>query len=128
MQSKGDDVMPFPTSFDRVCYPKAVMLFHAQRRSTVCAVQRQGWHATPDVVRLCVLSKSNDVMPRPTLPTVCVVQGRLCNATADVVLLCVKSKGDDVKPRLTSFDIVCHLRAMMKCHARRLATVCAAQR
>ena len=34
---------------------------------TVCAVQGQGYHATPDVVRLCVLSKSGDVMPRPTL-------------------------------------------------------------
>ena len=95
---------------------------------TLYAVQGWGCHAMPDVVRLCVLSKSGDVMPRPTLPTMCAVQGRWCNATPDVVLLCVQSKGGDVKPRPTSFDIVCHLRAMMECHARRRSTVCAVSR
>ena len=43
---------------------------------TLYAVQRRGFHATPDVVRLFVLSKSGDVMPRPTLPTMCAIQGR----------------------------------------------------
>ena len=38
---KGDDGMSRPTLFDRVCCPKAVMFFHAQRRSTVCAAQRR---------------------------------------------------------------------------------------
>uniref|UniRef100_A0A494G8K2 Uncharacterized protein n=1 Tax=Solanum lycopersicum TaxID=4081 RepID=A0A494G8K2_SOLLC len=37
----GDDIMPHPTSFDRVCCPKAVMTCHARCRSTVCAVQRR---------------------------------------------------------------------------------------
>ena len=36
--SKGDDGMPRPTSFDRVCCPKAMMAFYARRRSTVFAV------------------------------------------------------------------------------------------
>ena len=58
--------MPCMMSFDRVCCPKVMMACHAQGRSTVCAVQRQGWHVTPDVVRPCVLSKGGDVMPRPT--------------------------------------------------------------
>ena len=43
---------------------------------TVCAVQGRRCQATPDAVRLCVLSKSGDVMPRATLPTMCAVQGR----------------------------------------------------
>ena len=63
---KGDDGMPRPTSFDRVCFPKEVMECRARRRSTVCAVQRRCCHATPDVVRLCVLPKGSEVMPRPT--------------------------------------------------------------
>ena len=64
--------MPRPTSSDRVCCPRAVM------------------HATPDIadrvccprevmschVRLCVLSKGGDGMPRLTLSTLCAVQGR----------------------------------------------------
>ena len=36
-----DDIMPHPTSFDRVCCPKAVMSCHAQRSLTVCAAQMQ---------------------------------------------------------------------------------------
>ena len=63
---KGDDGMPRPTSLDRVCCPKAMMACHARRRSTVCAAKRRRWHATPDVVRPCVLPKGDDGMPRPT--------------------------------------------------------------
>ena len=40
--------MSRPTSFDHVWCPKAVMSYHAQRLSTLCASQRQ------------------DGMPRPT--------------------------------------------------------------
>ena len=57
LPSKGYDGMPRSTSFDRVCYPMAMM-------------------ATPGVVRLCVLSKGGDVMPRPTFLTVGIVKGR----------------------------------------------------
>ena len=73
--SKGDDGMPHPTSFDRVCCPKAVMSCHARRSPTVCAAQGQWCHAMPDVLRPCVLSKGGDVMPCPTLPIVCAVTG-----------------------------------------------------
>ena len=41
MLLNGDDIMPHPTSFDRVCCPKAVMSCHAQRSLTVCAAQMQ---------------------------------------------------------------------------------------
>ena len=58
--------MPRPTSFDHVCWPRAVMSCHARRRLTVNAAQRRWWHATSDVVQQCVLSKGGDVMPRPT--------------------------------------------------------------
>ena len=54
----GDDIMPHPTSFNRVCCPKMVMSCHTR-------------HCRP-----CVLSKGGDDMPRLTLPTVCVVQRR----------------------------------------------------
>ena len=82
--SEGGDVMPRPTSFDRVCCPKAGMACHSRRRSdrvyyqktvmschacclsTLCAALRRCWHATPDVVRPCVLPKGDDGMPRPT--------------------------------------------------------------
>ena len=37
---KGDNGMPRPTSFDQLCYPKAMMACHARRSSTVCAAQR----------------------------------------------------------------------------------------
>ena len=36
---KGDDRMPRPMSFFRVCCPKALMACHALRRSTVFPVQ-----------------------------------------------------------------------------------------
>ena len=78
-----------------------------------------------DVVRLCVMSKRCDVMPRSTLPTVCAVQGRGCHATPDVVRLCVLSKSNDVMQRPMESDHVCCPMAVMACHARRRSTVCA---
>ena len=63
--SKGHDGMPRPSSFDRVCCPKAMMAFHARRRSTVFDVQGRKWHATPDAVRPFVLPKGDDGMPCP---------------------------------------------------------------
>ena len=47
--SKGHDGMPRPTSFDHVCYPKAMM------------------HATPDVVQPYVLPIGDNEMQRSTL-------------------------------------------------------------
>ena len=44
VQSKGDDGMPHPTS------------------SIVCVVRGRWWHATPNVVPMCVLPKGNDGM------------------------------------------------------------------
>ena len=92
--------MPRPTSFDRVCCPKAMIACHARRRPTLCAVQRRRYHASPDdAVRVCcpralmscharhcrpcVQSKGGNFMPCPTLTTVCL------------------SKGVDFMPRLT---------------------------
>ena len=101
----GDDIMPHPTSFDRVCCPKAVMSCHTR-------------HCRP-----CVLSKGSDDMPRLTLPTVCAVQRWLCHATPDVVQPCVQSKEGDVMPRRMSLDCVCFPKAVMACHARRRSIV-----
>ena len=64
---KGDDGMPRPTSFDRVCCPKAMMACRARRRSTVCATQRRWWHATAYIVRPYVLPKGDYGMTRLTL-------------------------------------------------------------
>ena len=74
--SKGYDGMPRRTSFDRVCSPKSVMECHTRRRLTVCALQRQLFHVTPDVVRPCLPSKGYDGMPRSTCSVVCSAQRR----------------------------------------------------
>ena len=58
--------MPRPTSSNRKCCPKEMTACHARCRLIVCAAQKRCWHAMHDVVRLCVLSKGGDVMPRPT--------------------------------------------------------------
>ncbi|TMW84816.1 hypothetical protein EJD97_024314 [Solanum chilense] len=39
----------------------------SRRRTTVCAAQGQCWHATHDVVRLCLLTKGHAGMPHLTL-------------------------------------------------------------
>ena len=135
--------MPRPTSFDRVCCPKAVMACHARcrsnmfvvhgllwhapprHRSIVCIAQRRRWHATPDVVRPCVLYTGGDVMPRPMRAG----HGRpLCAGTSDDGRPFVLSKGYDGMPRPTTADRLCCQRAKMACHARRRSTVCAAKR
>ena len=64
--SKGYDGMPRPTTADRLCCQRAKMACHARRRPTVYAVKGRRWHATPDVVRPCVLQKGEDGMPRQT--------------------------------------------------------------
>ena len=74
LRFKGYNGMACPTSFDRVCCPKAVMSCHAQRSQTICAAQGRLFHASPDVVIPCLLSKGGYVMPHPALPTVCAVQ------------------------------------------------------
>ena len=60
---KRDDGMPCLMSFDHVCFPKAVMTCHAQRRLTVRVVQGRWFHATPDIVLPCVLLMGDDVLP-----------------------------------------------------------------
>ena len=47
------------------CSPRAVISCLAPRRPTVSAVQGRRWHATPDVIQPCVLSKGSDCMPHP---------------------------------------------------------------
>ena len=144
--SKGGDVMPRPTTSDRLCSPREVVSCHARCPSTVCAAQRQLYHATPDIVRPSVLSKGGDVVPRTTSfdcvccpkdmmechaqsrSTVCAVQRRRWHVTPNVVQPCLLSKGGDVMRRPTSFDSVCCPRAVMACHPRPRPTVCAVQR
>ena len=85
-----------PTTADRLCCPRAMMACHARRRPTVYAVKGRRWHATPDVVRPCVLQKGEDGMPRPT------PFDRVCCPKA--MMACM--------PRPTSFDRVCCPKAM----------------
>ena len=125
--SKGHDGMPPPTSFDRVCGPKAIMESNARRRSTVCAVQRRCWHVTLDVVRLCVLYKGGDVMPRPTLFDRVSYPKAMMACHNNDVRPCVLSKGDDGMSRQTSSYHGCSQRAALACHARRHPTLCAIQ-
>ena len=64
MLSNCDDVMPHPTSSDHVFIPMAMMACHARHIPTLWAAQGRWWHATPAIVRPCVMSKGDDVMPR----------------------------------------------------------------
>uniref|UniRef100_A0A3Q7GSX1 Uncharacterized protein n=1 Tax=Solanum lycopersicum TaxID=4081 RepID=A0A3Q7GSX1_SOLLC len=63
---KGHAGMPFPTSSDRVCSPRAMITCHARCRSIVYAFQGLYYQATPKVIRPCVLPKGDDGMPCPT--------------------------------------------------------------
>ena len=66
VKSKGNDGIPCSKFFNCVCFLNAMMECQAGRYSTVLAFQGRRCHATPDVVRSCLLSKGVDVMPRPT--------------------------------------------------------------
>ena len=154
MKSKSGDLIQCPTSSYRVCYPRSVMACHARRHLTMCDVLGRRWHATPDVVRPCVLPKGGDGMPRPTSSDrVCCPRAMMtcharrrstvsaspkammeCHARRHLAIharrcstVCA-AKGDDGMARPTSSDRVCCPKAMMACHAGRRPTVCAAQR
>ncbi len=52
--SKVDDDIKRSRSYNRVCCPRAFIECHTGDRPTVCAFQMKWWHATPDIIRLCV--------------------------------------------------------------------------
>uniref|UniRef100_A0A494G8X0 Uncharacterized protein n=1 Tax=Solanum lycopersicum TaxID=4081 RepID=A0A494G8X0_SOLLC len=54
--------MPRSTLSDQAAQGR---LLHVTPDITVCASQGPCWHATPNVVRPCVLSKGDDGMPDP---------------------------------------------------------------
>ena len=84
MVSNRDNSMPRPRLSDRVCCPRAMIACHARHHSTRCMLsksddgiharriltmcigQRTLLHATPDILRSCILSKGDDVMRRLT--------------------------------------------------------------
>ena len=86
------------------------------------------WHATPDIVWPCMLSKRDDGMPCPTLshrlcvptvkmawhgrrhPTTRAFQWRWCHSKSDVIRLCVLPNGHASMPRPTLFVRVCNQR------------------
>ena len=113
LPSMGYYGMPRQMSFDHVCFPKAIMACHARRRSTVCAVQRRLCHATPDVVRPCVLPKGGDVMPCPMSSDHACCPRAEMSCHAQSCRPCVLSKGGDVMPRPMSSDRACSSRAVM---------------
>ena len=98
---KGDDGMPSPTSSHHAYSPRAVISCQARHRLTVCAFHARLCHATPDIVRPCVLSKGGDGMPRPTS------FDRVCHQWAIMAY--------DARRRLTMSVTP---RAVMACHAR----------
>ena len=62
---EGDNDMPCQILSVCVCGKRAMMAFHARCHWNLCAVQGLNRHATPEVVRSCVLSKGYDGRPRP---------------------------------------------------------------
>ena len=79
---------------DRVCCPRSVMSCHARRRLTLRVLQ--GWfcHATPDVVRLFVLLKGDDGMPRVTsFDRVCCLKVEmLCEARCSLTVCAAQGR------------------------------------
>ena len=63
--AKVHEGMPRKISSGRVCCAIAMMDFHVRRHYTLCAFQWPWWHATPDIVLSCLLSKGDDNMLRP---------------------------------------------------------------
>ena len=108
--SKGGDIMPRPTSSDRVCCPRAMMHATPDIADHVCCPREvMSCHARR--CRLCVLSKGGDVMPGLTSFN-CVCCTKAMNAC-------------HARCRLT---VCAAQRAMKACHARRRLSVCAVQR
>ena len=105
--AKVHEGMPCEMLSDHVCCTIAMKDCHVQRHYTMCATQGLCGHATPDVVRSCVLSKGDDNMPCPMSsrrmcclmeimachtrchPFVCATQGLCGHATLDVVRPCL---------------------------------------
>ena len=71
VQCQGDDGMPRPISSDCVCCLWDTMTFHTQHHMIMCVVQGRWWHATPEIVLSCILSKGDDGMPDP-ISSICV--------------------------------------------------------
>ena len=88
MLLKGHVGKPRFMSCNSMSSPREIMACHARRRSSVCVVQsdadmphptsynlllcpRAMRHATPNVVRLCVLQKDYDRLTRPSSFVVC---------------------------------------------------------
>ena len=83
-------------------------------------------HATPDIVRPCMLSKGDDGMPCPTSSDrVCCPRAmRKCHTPHRQ---CVSHKGNNDMPCLMSYDRMCFPRAMWACHGLRCRIVCVVQ-
>ena len=72
--SNYDDGIPRPISSDCVFIQREKMACHARRSPTMYVGLGRLLQAMPDIVKLGILSKSNDGMQRPTLSTVCATQ------------------------------------------------------
>ena len=108
MLSNGDDGMPRPTSFDRVCCPTAMMKCHTPHRQ---CVSHKGNNDMP-----CLMSYDRMCFPR----AMWACHGLCCQ------IVCVV-QGDDNMPHTTSSYHVCYPMAMITFHARHRQTVYAAQ-
>ena len=92
--AKGGDVLSRLKSFNRVCCPKAVMSCHAQCSLTVEASQGRLFHATPNVVQLCLRSKGYNGMAFPTsFDSVCCQKAMIaCHARLCFTVCCVQGQ------------------------------------
>ena len=121
------------------------MSCHTRCRPTMYATQVQWWHATSDVIPLCVLHKGDENMSRPMSSDRVCFPKEMMTCHARHCPTCVLPKGDDGMPCRTCFshfvfyngsdgmqhstssDSVCCPRTMMAFNARRHLTVCTAQ-
>ncbi len=143
--SNGNNKMRRGTSVISVCSTRAMMECHDQCRPKLCVVEWLWWHAMPEFVRLCELSKGYYGMPRPSLfhslcyplatrschtwrrQTVCVVQGPWWHATLNVLQPCVVYKHYDGMLLLTLSNCVWCPRDMISILAWCHPSVCVIQ-
>ena len=105
--AKVHEGMPREISSGRVCCAIAMMDYHVRHHWTMCAAKGPCGHATPDVVRSCVLSMGDDNMPRPRSSDrmCCLMYIMSCHARRQY-FMCA-TQGLRGIPRLTSSVHVC---------------------
>lgn len=119
--------MPRRSSSDNICCLREMIACYTRYFSIVCAAKWSLWHATPDVVGQCMLSKGDDDIPPPMLfDNMCFARDMIsCHTQCSPIMCDVQERWSTQCPM--SPDSVCSPRVLMAYNAQRRPTVCAAE-